>query len=300
MSSAKRASELKRFFENAGSLIGASWQDVLMDNAQRVSGPLATRMLSQIGITQETTMPFRLFDNACGAGAVAQEVHRLVKPEVLQKSSILCGDFSDPSVELSRKRAEEEGWVNTNAEKIDAQKTGLPSGEFSHVTTNIGFHVVPDSKAALDEAIRILKPGGTLGFTTWAQMPGWAEDLQSAFASFPFEAPFSFGVQTTEWGNWGDVDWIRKELEERGLEDVKVELFAFTSHVDNVEHYIATAGMMIDWVVSSNWSEEVRKEHGRDEYQRLVKDFLEHKYDGKGWDQKWVAVVASGRVLARR
>lgn len=32
----------------------------------------------------------------------------------------------------------------------EMQNTGLPSGEFSHVITNIGFQVIPDSKAALD------------------------------------------------------------------------------------------------------------------------------------------------------
>lgn len=30
------------------------------------------------------------------------------------------------------------------------KKTGLPDGAFTHVATNIGFHVVPDSQAALN------------------------------------------------------------------------------------------------------------------------------------------------------
>jgi hypothetical protein len=103
-------------------------------------------------------------------------------------------------------------------------------------------------------------------------------------------------LQTTQWGEWEDVNWIRKTLVEKGLEDVQVDLFAFLSHIDSAEYFVANCAPMVDWVVSTCWSEELRKEHPKEEVRQRVKDFLETKYGGGGWDVSWVAVIASGRV----
>ncbi|KAK5657642.1 hypothetical protein OQA88_2714 [Cercophora sp. LCS_1] len=296
MSASTGAKLMSKFYNNLSGMIGASWEDVLLDNARRVSAPLAIRMLDQIGLNSATSTPFKLFDSGCGAGVVAAEVHRVVQPSVLAKSSVLCGDYSEQVIGLVKKRIEGEGWIGTEARKVDAQKTELESASFTHMTMNIGFHVVPDSEAALDEAIRVLKPGGILGFTTWTGMLGWAPDMEEAFKSFPFEAPFKVSVQTTPWGNWGDVNWVRDTLEKKGLQDVRTDVTANLHRVDGPDHYIGTLSMIIKWLWES-WPEELKKEHGFDEVEGLVKEFVDKKYDGKEWDLIWVAIVASGRVV---
>ena len=195
------------------------------------------------------------------------------------------------------------------------------------MTTNIGFHVIPDSEAALDgtslliiptsspcpslptpslltpssprpESIRILSPGGTLAFTTWTAPLGWAPDVQAAFASLPFPAPFTASTQMTPWGSWSDPNWIRKTLQHKGLQDVKVEPYAFLQRVDSAEYFVRNFWMIINWVMTSCWSEELRREHPREEVEGLVRGFLEEMYKDQGgsWDLTWVAVVASGRV----
>jgi ubiquinone/menaquinone biosynthesis C-methylase UbiE len=121
MTSAKGAKELNKIFQNLSSAFGTSWEDVLLHNAQRVSVPLVTQMLNQIGLNEGASKPFKLFDNACGAGVVASELQRRIKSEVLQQSSILCGDFSQPVIGLVQKRINEEGWTNTEANTVDAQ-----------------------------------------------------------------------------------------------------------------------------------------------------------------------------------
>lgn len=103
-------------------------------------------------------------------------------------------------------------------------------------------------------------------------------------------------LQTTEWGEWSDVNWIRDTLVGKGLKDVQVEVFAFLSHVDSAEYFVTTCASMIDWVMSSSWSEELMKEHPKEEVRQMVKAFLEKKYGGNGWDISWVAAIASGRV----
>ncbi len=147
------------------------------------------------------------------------------------------------------------------------------------------------------EAIRVLKPGGQLAFTTWTQTPGWADDVQKAFESFPFEAPFSATLQTTKWGDWADVNWVRRALEDRGLQDVKVDVFAHLSHVDGAAQFLDHYTMMINWVLNTCWSEELRKEHPVDEVLGLVREYLEGKYEGNGWDVTWVSLIASGTTV---
>ncbi|KAK3985185.1 S-adenosyl-L-methionine-dependent methyltransferase [Cladorrhinum sp. PSN332] len=296
--SATMAKELDKFFQNINKIptVNNTWEGVLLDNAQRVSTPLVMQMLNQMGINKNTTTPFRMFENACGAGVVAPVLQQMIKPEVLKQSSILCGDFSEPAVGLAKKRIESEGWINTEAQRIDGQNTGLADGQFTHVTTNIGYHVIPDSEKALDESIRILKPGGILGFTTWHKEAGWIDDVREAFLTFPFEAPCVMALQTTPWGKWYDVNWIRKTLQAKGLQDIQVNIFAHLTQVDNSEHFAAHFSMMIEWIMSSSWSEELRKEHPREEVIGLMKEFLEKKYEGKPWNMSWISVIATGRV----
>lgn len=146
------ATELGKLFQHVDktATINNSWEDMLIDNARRVSTPFVLQMLNQMGIGKDTTAPFRMFENACGPGVVAPALQQMIKPDVLKQSSILCGDFSEPSVGLVKKRIDNEGWINTEAKRIDGQKTGLADGQFTHVATNFGYHVIPDSEAALD------------------------------------------------------------------------------------------------------------------------------------------------------
>lgn len=117
-STEKRGTELNKFFKNVGSLVGP---EVLLDNSHRVSEKLAARLLDQIGMTRETSTPFKLFDNACGIGATNFEIHRRVKREVLQKSSILLGDFTEGVLAMTEQVAKNEGWVNTTVQRVDGQ-----------------------------------------------------------------------------------------------------------------------------------------------------------------------------------
>jgi len=113
--------KLQAFFKDIKGTIGDNWVDILLENARRVSAPLAAQMLDQLGLDANTTTPFKLLDNGCGIGVVASELQSRIKPDVLRQSSIVCGDFSQPVVEAVQKRIKEEGWVNTEANTIDAQ-----------------------------------------------------------------------------------------------------------------------------------------------------------------------------------
>ena len=118
MANGKAGAELNKMLKNVGSLMGP---DVLLDHSHRVSEQLAARMLDQMGLTQEAATPFKLFDNACGIGAVNFEIHRRIQPEIIQQSSILCGDFSEQLIVMTEKVGKDEGWINTEVRQVDGQ-----------------------------------------------------------------------------------------------------------------------------------------------------------------------------------
>jgi ubiquinone/menaquinone biosynthesis C-methylase UbiE len=112
---------MNKFFQNIKGAVGSTWEETLLLNTNRVSTPLAKRMLIQMGLGNDTNVPFRLFENACGAGVIAPVLQQLIPPDILKQSSVLCGDFSEQLIGLARKRAESERWINTTVSVIDAQ-----------------------------------------------------------------------------------------------------------------------------------------------------------------------------------
>jgi hypothetical protein len=95
--------------------------DSFIKNTDAIMGRPAELLLAQAGIDSSTTEPFRLFDSACGTGALGAQVQRIVDRSVLEKSHLLCGDVSQGFLDILKKRAAKEKWVNTEIATIDAQ-----------------------------------------------------------------------------------------------------------------------------------------------------------------------------------
>lgn len=104
---------------------GEDWQQFLVETMRSISAPLAQRALAQVGLGAGTTEPYRLLEQGCGMGVVAPLLYETVPAGVQEKSSVLCGDFSAPLVEAVKKRAEKEGWVNCEAQVVDATVSNL-------------------------------------------------------------------------------------------------------------------------------------------------------------------------------
>ncbi|KAH8879304.1 S-adenosyl-L-methionine-dependent methyltransferase [Thozetella sp. PMI_491] len=287
--------ELQSLYQSGGS--SATTEQERLQYMRQISIPLATQLLNQIGLDETTTASFTLADSGCGSGIVAEVLHTRISQDVLARSKVLCGDVVAHQVEFVNDMIKKSNWVNTEARIMDAQDTALDAASFSHVTMNMVLLVVPDSKKALAEAIRILEPGGILGFTAGHRdSSGWGYELECAFLSFPFKAPYVKRLQATKWGEWYDVNWIRRTLEDTGLEDVKVEVFSTLIRMENADYFVSRNAMMIEWVMNTDWSEELRKEHGRDEVFELIRQFLDRKYQGRPFDLTVTAIIASGRV----
>ncbi|KUI58308.1 Aklanonic acid methyltransferase DnrC [Cytospora mali] len=284
---------------------GEEWQQFLLESLKSISAPLAVKMLSQIDLGAETADPFNLLEQGCGMGVVAPLLNETVPKEILERSSVLCGDFSGPLIDVVKRRIEKEGWINTRAEVVDAQDSGLPAESFTHVVSNIMYHLVPDSQAALKDSIGLLRPGGVLAFTTWhSQSGGWIPDIRSAFDALPPDLlpedyTFHIPMQMTSYGHWDDVNWIKQALISEGLENVKVDVLAHLSEVKGPEQFMKASAVMVEWAakLTLRLSLEGDKEGEKvDEVKKRVKEHLVESYGEEGsWNLIWVSIIASGR-----
>ncbi len=92
------------------------------------------------------------------------------------------------------------------------------------------------------------------------------------------------------------MNWVQRTLESHGLEDVKVNVLSHLTPVESAAFFVSAYSMMIEWVMNAHWSEELRKEHGKEEVLGLIKEFLEEKYQGGSWSLTWTSIIATGRV----
>ncbi|QLI67743.1 Glandicoline B O-methyltransferase roqN [Metarhizium brunneum] len=261
----------------------------------------AAPLLKQMGMSRARTAPVQFLDSACGTGVVTQEVQGMLARDVLDKSTFICADSSRVLVDVVAGRIQDEAWVNTQAEVLDARDTGLEESSLSHVAVALGLHLIPEPDKVLKDCWRILKDGGVFGATTFPRGNGskfWIPDMRAAFASLPFDAPFpeELPMQTHDSGRWYDCEWIRRHLEEEGFGDVQVTVTSGRYHVENAAEFVRFFGMMIPFIMNTWWSEELRREHPVDVVRKGVEEFVESRYEGKGWDVEWEIISTTGVV----
>ena len=95
-------------------------------------------------------------DLCCGTGDLAFELARLVGPD-----GVVVGcDFSEPMLELARRKAAERGASQARFEWADALDLPYEDGSFDAVTVGFGVRNLVDLERGLVEMVRVLKPGG--------------------------------------------------------------------------------------------------------------------------------------------
>ncbi|XWX01216.1 hypothetical protein V2A60_009242 [Cordyceps javanica] len=269
--------------------------------SKTIIAKLAAPLLPRMGLTADRTAPVTLLDNAAGAGVMAQEVNKVLPRMTLQAGSILATDFSEALVGITQERIKTEGWINTEARVADAQDTKLPDNTYSHVSILLGLHIIPDPDAAVKEAIRVLKPGGVFGATTFPahkENKFWFADVQTAFDAMPFDAPYpeQMPMQMHTSGTWYEPAWVATHLPELGLQDVKVDVQSDSYYIRSADEFVDMFGMMLGFLTKMFWSEELVAAHPADEVTELVRRHLAEKYDGQGWEVKWDVIYMTGRA----
>ena len=78
----------------------------------------------------------------------------------------------------------------------------------------------------VSESIRVLKPGGTLGFTTWAHNGAFylLQHAQTLLPDAPNSRTPEINAIQMKNGSWHDRGFITTLLTDLGMEDVRIEL----------------------------------------------------------------------------
>jgi SAM-dependent methyltransferase len=95
---------------------------------------------------------------------------------------LISTDFSPPMVEAARRRADELGVPNAEFRRMDAERMELDDASVDGVLCRWGYMLMADPVAALRETRRVLRPGGRVAFSVWA------DPEANAWASVPARA----------------------------------------------------------------------------------------------------------------
>lgn len=276
-------------------------EENLLFASRNVIVHLATPLVTRMGIAEKYSERVQFLDLACGTGIVTDIVQKRVLPEALSRSTFRATDASEVMLGMTKKRVELEGWTNVETEVMDAKDMKYPDASFTHVAAALALHIIPEPDQVVKESMRVLKPGGVFGATTFAEANSnkwFAPDLDRAFRSLPFETPslLPAKMQIHDDGRWTDASWVESNLKNLGLVDVTAEEVSGTYHFKDAEEWMKVFEVMIMWTINSRWDEEIRKKMSVGEVKERVLEHLKERYNEEGWDVDWTVIVMTGRV----
>jgi ubiquinone/menaquinone biosynthesis C-methylase UbiE len=159
----------------------------------------------------------RVLDVACGTGLVTFRAAEAVGSE----GGVVAADISDAMVTHVREEAERRGLPRVAVHRTDAETLPWEEGSFDAVLCCLGYMYVPDPRAALAAAVRVLRPGGRLVAAVWGARSacGWAEIFPIVDARVSSEVcPLFFRL--------GTGGALELEMEESGLRELRAERFS--------------------------------------------------------------------------
>jgi S-adenosylmethionine-diacylgycerolhomoserine-N-methlytransferase len=86
-----------------------------------------------------------------------------IGPKISQYRKVYVVDLATSLLGIVNKRSERNGWKNVEAVTGDATTWTPPEASADIVTFSYSLTMIPDWFAAIDNALRILKPGGKIG-----------------------------------------------------------------------------------------------------------------------------------------
>lgn len=101
---------------------------------------------------------WQALDVAAGAGHTALAF----APHV---AHVVATDLTEQMLAKTAELAAQRGLANVETRPADAEALPFEAGSFDLVTCRLAFHHFPNPRQAVAEFVRVLKPGGTLGFT---------------------------------------------------------------------------------------------------------------------------------------
>lgn len=98
----------------------------------------------------------RVLDIACGTGLNFQHLRELVGDE----GQVMGIDLTPAMLDIARGRITRRGWKNVEVREADAAQLPFPDASYDKAICAYAMNIIPDYARAIDEAQRMLAPGG--------------------------------------------------------------------------------------------------------------------------------------------
>jgi SAM-dependent methyltransferase len=146
---------------NNSAPITTTFDGAIPDNYDRYLGPIFFDCYANDLVERLRPLaPKSILELACGTGRVTRQLHDAFGSVATLTATDLSPDMLNTAKRLTPAPAIK--W-----EAVDASSLPYPDASFDAIVCQFGIMFVPDKPKAYREAMRVLKPGGTLIVSTW-------------------------------------------------------------------------------------------------------------------------------------
>lgn len=171
--------------------------------------------------------PRYVLETAAGTGIVSKAMRECIAPDC----SILATDLNRPMLDYAATKFGSDAAIDFAT--ADACQLPFEDGQFDVVVCQFGVMFYPDRQSSYEEALRVLKPGGSYLFSVWdkwAKNP-FAEIAYDVGAEFCADDPPTFYKVPF---SYNDIDAIKQALDNAGFADCAAERLPHTQPLFDV------------------------------------------------------------------
>jgi SAM-dependent methyltransferase len=209
-----------------------------------------------------------VLDVACGTGVVAVTAARI-------GAKVSALDLTPELLERARENSQIAG-VEVDWREGDAEKLPFGDAAFDVVLSQFGHMFAPRPELAVAEMLRVLKPGGTIAFSTWPPelMTGRMFRLVASYMP-----PLPPGISPPP--QWGDEKIVRERLGS-AVRDITFERATMQAPALSPQHFRIlterTAGPMIKLIENLTANDPSRLVTFRKEYDALAAEYFRDNF----------------------
>ncbi len=173
--------------------------------------PVGEEMIRHLGVGETT----HHLDVAAGTGEPGFTIAGMAP-----RGRVVITDLAPGMLDAARRNVAARGLSNVEVQECSADSLPFADASFDSVSCRFGFMFFPDVSAAVAEFVRVLKPGGRVCASVWADAPGnpWVTiPMRAIGAEVELPAPPPDAPGMFRWAVPGVISSI---FEQAGLREV--------------------------------------------------------------------------------